>query len=404
MTVVKISKRAAIADATPSPIRRILTFTLVDKFFLIGAVAGLCSSLWLGAYVWLMRSGVVTIRPTYESMRGLHAFLQFYLFFTPFILGFLVQSAPKLFESQEPLPALVRFALPVVVFGALAKIFFPSELVPSLAIAGGLWSVAVSFVFPFSRAPWSARLRFGVFALVSLLSLGAGAFLDLGVPVHGVVLFWFGIVAIIFATGQQFIAGALQGVHPPPRWSLVTLALFGGTGVSLLSGWIEGATPVFSAVLAVLSFASFLYSTRARVILSRGKEPLGFAFLSAHLWAFAGACMLARGPIAADAIIHLWGVGYAATLIIAISLRLIAWITEVALLSDRMVMAILVAWQFVPFVRGFELILALPTNLIVVATAVSAIVLFVWVGTIGYSVVGMVRRQMKVLRSARPAA
>lgn len=397
MSVVQITKRAP-DNSESCPFRRALLFSLADKFFLIGALAGLFSGIALGAYVWLMRSGIVPMHSTYQSMRSLHSFVQFYLFLTPFILGFLIQSAPKLFESRTPLLPLIRKAIPAVIISALAKCFFPESPLPSIALALSLWSAAASLLPQLLNAERQIQLRFGIFVLISLISLGFGSFIDLGAPEKSLILFWFGIISIIFGTGQQFIAGALQGSRPSSRQSLTTLLLFLAAGLALYFRR-DSTGDILAAGLAVLTILSFLRSTGARVLLSKASDPLGFAFISAHFWALVGAVTLIGGPSRADAVLHLWGLGFAASLIIAISLRITAWITNVTLLSERLTLGLLLLWQLAPFTRGLEKILSLPESLILVGAGASATVLILWVAVISFSVLAVLIKQIRAIRA-----
>ena len=404
MSLVQVSKRDHTQPPVPSAIAKMLSFVLIDKFFLLGAAAGLFGSIGLGSYLWLIRSGLVEVDTSVfavRSLRELHAMMQFYLFFTPFILGFLLQSSAKLFESRIPLPRAVRLALPGTVTAAIALILWPASPLAPVIISACIWGVALAMVPHLIAAPWPIRLRFGLFAILGLLSLGIGPFTKIELPTTSLLVFWMGIVPIIFATAQQFIAGVLEGRRPTAKESLLTLLLLIVTGITLGQRDEGALQSSLSAVLALLTFLVFIYSTNATIALRRLNNSFGAAFVFAHIWACVGALLLAAGPLQADSVLHLWGIGYAVTLIIAVSMRLIAWITEVKLLSENSTIALLTAWQIVPALRGFQTVVPYSPTLVWIGVGVGALVLAIWAGTIAISVFSMLRSQYRALCGAQ---
>lgn len=400
MGLVQISSaQKATSTAPGGAVRHLFSITLVDKFFLIGAVAGLFGSIGLGAYLWLLRSGLVPLDLYYHPMRHTHAVLQFYLFFTPFILGFLLQSAPKLLETREPLPTFTRLAFPGTVVAAFALLVAPSSIVGPAIVALCAWGLALALVPAIQRADWAARLRFGFFTVLGLAALGSGPFFNLTSPHAAILLFWFGIVPIIFATGQQFLSGLLSGTRPTAPASLRTLTTFLISGF-LLSSDIAGKE-VLASILVTLTFLSFLHSTKAWNALKHLPSPIAFAFATAHLWALAGGVLLAFGPEYADSVVHIWGIGYAVTLILAISLRIIAWVTDVTLISDWLVTLLLLLWQVVAILRGFQAVIRYPNGLVWIGTGCAAAVMCVWALTIAISVLSMLVSRLRSARQRR---
>ena len=136
MALIQISKNNK-ERAPDSRVKHPFSIVLIDKFFLLGAIAGLFGSLILGIYVWLMRSGLVLPDVRYHSLRSFHATMQFYLFLTPFILGFLLQSGSKLLELEKPLPRMTGIILPLTITGAIFMLFYPQ-------FAVGTWFIATA--------------------------------------------------------------------------------------------------------------------------------------------------------------------------------------------------------------------------------------------------------------------
>lgn len=401
VSLVKISKPAADSPPAACHLSRMLPAVTIDKFFLVGALAGFFGSIMLGAYVWLMRSGLLPANPHYHSLRSLHAFMQFYLFMTPFILGFLIQSAQKLCESQRPLAPAARLALPATVLAAAALLIAPETPLAPYLLAMSIWGVAACMIPLLLAAPLPILLRFGAFAVFGLTCLGAGVFFDLGQAPHALTLFWLGIVPIIFATAQQFIAGVLGGARPSSGASSIMIVLYSAAALAIVSNDGSQASSSCAAFLATTTLIAFLTATRAWKIFLHLREPIGFAFTFAHMWALGGALLLWLGPAQADSVLHVWGIGYALTLIIGVSLRLIGWITDTQPMNERTQVLLLATWQIVPLVRGLQAVLPFPRFAIWLSSACAVAVLAAWAASIATSVYGVVSEQARIKREAR---
>ncbi|MCO6432051.1 MAG: NnrS family protein [Deltaproteobacteria bacterium] len=395
MSLIQISKKDAGGGV--SPLRQVLSITVIDKFFLIGAAAGLFGSLVLGIYVWFMRAGIFTVDGRYHSIRWLHAFTQFYLFMTPFILGFLIQSAPKLFETGKALPKAVHLILPVTICAAVISLLAPDMILGPVLISICCWGLALGFLPNFLSSAAIVKLRFGTPVIVGLLSLGAGVFLDLGVPINALLLFWQGIVSIILATGQQFLAGVLGGRRATPKACGSMLVLFAACAAAIVgikNGW-EGFDKA-AAILASLTLLTFLYSTAAWSLLTRLKQPLALAFFYAHIWALIGAAML-WNTWNADAALHAWGIGFAFTLIIGVSLRLIEWLTDKSPLAGPAALILLSLWQFVASVRTFDSLYGFSHEVLWIGASAALIVLASWASSLATCAFPLIYKQAKIL-------
>ena len=401
MSLVQISKSSTATQTRSCHLSRMLPAVTIDKFFLLGALAGFFGSIILGAYVWLMRSGLLPANPQYHSLRSLHAFMQFYLFLTPFILGFLIQSAQKLFESRRPLPQAVRMALPATVLAAVALAIGPQTPLAAYLLAGSIWGVAACMIRLLILSSLPVLLRFGVLAVFGLTCRGEGVFFDLGIATQAVTLFWLGIVPIILATAQQFVVGVFGGTRPSPRASLLVLALYSTAAWVIASNDGSPASSSYAAIFAVATLLTFLFATRAWSIYRRINEPIGVAFAFAHLWAISGAILLWQGPALSDSVLHVWGIGYALTLIIGISLRLIGWITDTQPMSNRTQIVLLAAWQVVPLVRGLQALLPFPHFAVWLSSACAVGVLGSWAAALITSVYSVVSEQLRIMRETR---
>lgn len=395
MSLVSISRKRRDNASSVSPLRRFLVMIVIDKFFALGAVFGFLGSIGIGVYIWLVRAGYTGVTEQFVASRALHATMQFYLFLVPFILGFLIQSGSKLLEININFPKWVSLSLPCALISGISLIFNPESLIASLLMFFVCWLIGFALLNLTMKASWAARLRFGSFAVLGLFSLGLGAFIDLSNTIYAVSLFWFGIVSIILATAQQFIVGVIGGDRPGIKLSLAYFTTFIFTGIFLLmvAAGSSSAAPL-AAIFAVLTMIIFIYSTKAWRALSSLKESLPLAFTLAHIWAVIGSLLVFQLPHSADAVIHLWGIGYAVTLIIGISLRLVAWITDTPPVNNALLIIMLVSWQVVTFVRGFYVLLPIPNQLVLASSIIAGIVLTVWIYALLSRIYVMFRSKM----------
>lgn len=379
-------------------LKRALAITVIDKYFLFGAASGLFGSLGLGLYLWLIRSGILEFDGDYRAIRGLHASMQFYLFLTPFILGFLLQSGPKLFEVHEPLPRFAYLTLPATVTGAAALIIAPSSFAGPLILSTACLTAAISLLPLYLAATPYVQWRFGGFAMCGLISLSAGAFIDPYLPANAILLFWFGIVSIILATGQQFMAGVLKAKLRSINYFRITAALYSATGLSLLLALLgfHNSWKLISGLM-ILTIISFLNASGGKAIFKNLHTPLGLAFAFAFAWAFIGASLLSRGYANMDNAMHAWGIGFAFTLIIAVSTRLISWITDKQILKDRTLIVSLVLWQIATFVRVTHGIFSFPRIVIIAAGVLTTLVLVTWAAAILSGAVPFVLKDLSAL-------
>lgn len=378
--LISISSKRKLKEKHPSPFRRLFSMLLIDKFFIFGALCGCLGSVGLGVYLWLMRSGVFEISLQFIEWKEMHSKVQFYLFFVPFILGFLVQSASKLLEVETKITHWVRLSLPLVVLSAVSLFIAPEAIIFKILISMACWLTMLSIFRLMLGASWDARFRFGCFVIIGLFCLGVGPYMALGNPLNAVTLLWLGIVSIILGTAQQFIVGVIGGIRPNIKLTILYLFAFILCGFCLaLIGQGHLFFSYAASILSLLTLLTSIYATKGWRAVFKLNESLPLAFVLAHLWALIGSMMLMSLPESADTVLHIWALGYATTLIIGISLRLISWVTETDPVNERALITVLLVWQMFVIARGFYLYFLFSPTVVILMSLCAAGVLTFWV-------------------------
>jgi len=195
----------------------------------------------------------------------------------------------------------------------------------------------------------------------------------------------------------QFIAGVLGGSKLELRECRIVSVLFALTGLTILNLTVMDSSllwGVFSA-LSVATFAAYLYFTKIFRVVLQGEvfKPFAIGFLISWVWAFVGALLAAEGAGAADAALHAWGIGFATTMIIAVSSRVIGYVTMVEVIPEKLFLGVLAIWQLVPIGRSLRHIFSLPPFFSWLVVASTVLVLGAWLAGIARAIKTMIMRK-----------
>lgn len=329
---------------------------LVHHFFLAGILCGFIGTTYLGAHMWLILNGQIAPRMSYPALKELHALLQVYGFLGLFILGFLLQSAPKVFGGKTLINRSAILIIPGVVCGIVALLLF-SHLIIGRVLLALAFSAALTFLLPPLLHSSPARLiSVGIPSIQGLLVLVAGTFLPLDVPTNALLIVWGGIVAVILGASQQFIAGALGGKRMSLQAGILLAALLLSSTLALGLGVFRGITAAnFWMLVSALCTGTLLVHAAASGVIGIFKFPfdsLSFALATGLLWALIATLGLSHGAAYSDLVLHTLLTGLAVPLIIAVSSRIIGFLSGVQALSDRSLLLLIALWQCVPLFRG----------------------------------------------------
>lgn len=393
--IVQISKRRRRAPL----LERLQNAPMVHKFFLVGAFFGVLGTAWLGVHLWLMLNGQVHMHGMlYFIFKNLHALVQFHFFLGLFIVGFYLQTAPKLFEIPDPTPRWTLLILVPLLLAGICLVLLPHLHIHRYLVAVSFFATAAVITNYYRRATLENRLRMGVLSIFGLCSLGASSFLDLTNPLIAVTVFWCGIFSVILAVSQQFIIWILGGKKLRPAQSSILLILyFAAATCSILVLTFPDFQPLGFRLFAIFSLLSAQYlfiATRAAAISWRRlSDPLALALSMAQFWAVVGCILLFFGPQNSDATLHLWATGIAVTMVIAVSSRVVGVLSGKDVFGSRTLLLLLLAWQIVPLGRGLRYALALPSWFSWITGAAAIGVFFVWSASIFWRIARILYRQ-----------
>lgn len=355
------NKKPSEPSRSPTP--------LVDKFFLVALLGGSFGLLFLGFKVWMMRSGYAPIDNSYLRLRELHVLVLFYIFFGISINGFIIQAAPRLLQITKPFSlALSILILLSPIAGVALEIISGRTLLSQLLLAAPPFLTSSLLVMRQGRRCLRPHSLFVIF---SLLSMSAGAFFEISQQQLALPLFWASIGGALLGTSPVFIVNLLGG---KPLSSELFYSLFFTFIVSVfLLVFIE--TFELGATLSLIVTFIFCYATRL-FSQGNGTKFLTYAFRFGFFWCVIGWIILVLNPSRTDNTIHILAIGWAMSILFALSLHITSFIAGKGPINCRFALSALVLWQIAPITRG---ILPQTPALLVLTTLCASVLLFtVW--------------------------
>lgn len=369
---------------------------LIDKFFVVGAVSSLIGGAVLGAHLWMMLNGRMPMASDFVWLRHLHALVQTYLFFGLFILGFLLQTAPKILKVKLRIIPLFLAAVPLLFGGVTLELQSPGGL--------GRWVLAFPFAatallvgYLASRGHEAFRESYAWWVILSLCGLAVSPFFPVDRADNAQLFIWGGVVPVTFATGQQFIFAFLGGARLAKGINRILFALYSAALVALFAARVCEIASLWrvGGGLAAASLAVYIVATSAtRAASSAHRDPLSFAFVTGYGWGIVGSLMLAfAGPDLLDSAFHILVLGWFTPLIIAVSSQVLGAISGKFLLPKWFVHGMLLVWQVVPVGRGLRSVIDLSPGLSLVVATVTSIVFLLWMIGVANSAVRIARKK-----------
>lgn len=375
-----------------------------DKFFSLGMLTGAIGSVAVGAYLWLVLNGEVQVPHSYFSLKAFHASIQLHFFTGAFILGFLLQGSSRILESSKEVLPLSRLLFPLLFIALILRLVsanYISSILTSITFVGAFVCVAPVLL----HTAKDRKISMGLPCAVSLVALAVGALYDTAIPDTALTVLWWGIISVILGIGQQFIGNILGGRRLSLPQTYVTYSFFCIAGVCLLlSTYFDNALAwKLFTVAATACFSFYIFFTQLYKA-ARLREPFALAFLIAWFWGWGSSCAALFVPHHADTLLHLWGTGLVATLIFAVSSRVVSHVTEVEVFPRRLFFLVIILWQIVPIGRGLKTYLALPPQFSWVVVTASAIVFVLWITRIARSLIYLITRLRRTRAQSFQAA
>lgn len=358
---------------------------IVDKFFMLGAVSGIFGTAYLGIHLWLMRTGQIEPWITYHQAKYLHALVQNSLFFGLFILGFIFQAGPKLLEVEgRTSPAALICAISPII-GVVCKFLLPTWHLAEVLVAAPFLAASLFIASLARRADFSRRMFLALPLIVGALVMAAVPLMPMADPAIGLFALWGGIAPVILGAGQQFISGFLGGAKVGTARGGIFLASYLCSLIVLCFWLFDYAQSSLLwrlfGVLSLICLVSYLHAVDIRRVFANLKfEPLALSFFAGYFWALFGAAAISSGYSSADDVLHLWAAGWAVTITMALSAKVIGFLSGGAILSERKLILLLLVWQAVPLGRGASWIVGSAYSWVVALAA--SIVFAVWGGAL----------------------
>ncbi|MCB0345170.1 MAG: hypothetical protein KDD66_08625 [Bdellovibrionales bacterium] len=352
---------------------------MVDKFFALGALFGVVGTLGYGLYLWLVFNNLLPLVGSYPELRRVHALVQIFLFFGLFVLGFVSQAGGKMLGADLRFAKIPLVLLPVYVLGGIAMLFGQFWGACIVSASFSCYAIRICHVcIGGCEHPLQA-----VLTVLGLSILAISPFLSLENPTSALIVMWGGYGTLLFAASGQFIDSFLGGSTLAGRAGVLFLVLHVIGVLLLVFGSASKLKYIAVAALAVLLVYLFATSFH-KWVSSFCMNPFGFAVVSGYLWATAAWAVLLVGRHASfDLTVHILATGWAATLILAISSQVIAFLTgRKYLLPRNLWWTLLAVWQLVPLGRGAFHLFGIPSWFSLVVAASSTAVMMCWATSI----------------------
>ncbi|MCB0331966.1 MAG: hypothetical protein KDD55_00635 [Bdellovibrionales bacterium] len=328
----------------------------VHLFFAVAILAGLVGISYLGIHLWLMRVGLMEMRPSFLSFRALHAEIQLFLFFGFFVLGFIAQASPKLLQVDRRMSPWCMLSLIFAPSGLLLEHVFSFPVIGKLLLSGSFLLILLCLIPLALGGSTERRWPVGGLFSIGLLSFSIGVWLPIERTEVSLLVFWAALLPSVLAASQQFLSGLFGGRFLRFRQLLLVIVLYFCSVFSLIKmaypfELFDSPMDVF-ALSALLLVVVFLRVTKVNIRRATGFVRLTFLF--ALTWSLVGPILIIFHLLAADAILHLYALGVGFTLLLGVSLQILNHLSGRELLSRRVSLLFLCVWQLVPLLRCFS--------------------------------------------------
>ena len=393
VTIPSIQLRVDSATLKPSSAKAI---PMVGPFFVCGAVFGFLGSIYLGVHLWLAMQGYIGLKFVPGHFRELHLLTQVYLFIGLFILGFIFQSSPRIVAAPVTASPRLLWIIPITLLGVSLSISDYYSVYGHIFISAAYLTGAIYIV---SLGPFfikTKRVRLLVAHLIGVLLIAGGPFLPLTDAHFAAWFFWASLGLIITASSEQFFVAFLEGQKLDDSvglklifFQLITSAI----GLVSYLTFDPLMTKIWGASICLfLLFFLIRIGFKIKASFSEA-SPLSLAFTLGYIWAMLGGVTLIFASFSPyDRALHAWVMGWAITLIFAISVQVLSWVSRTPLLTRRLALFNLWTWQPLVCARVGKGILPIGESLSYVISILAGVSFLIWLGALGRAIWSLARR------------
>ncbi len=354
---------------------------VVHHFWKLSLFFALLAGFPQGVFLWLQLNGLLLPNENYFYIVALHADIQILCFFGLFLAGFLFTAGFHLNGgSPRPFKEVVWVA-PAIGCGLLLTLFPLSEFTGKLLLSAcflyaGLLMYHAAKEGSFPRPPIT------LLSVLGSLTMAIAPFMPLADPQTGIIILICGPLFFVYLAGMQLIPNIMKAGMPNRQlmklfmaltlllWLLCMAHLF----LFPLPWWCIGS-------LMVLLCLTYLFAVHLVTgICYCGPTSLALGFIFGFTWNIAGALMLiVYGEQGVDAAIHLIAAGQITGHVIAVGSRVAGFFSGDYVMKEEKLIALLLCWQILPVVRGFDGFLFTAPPLLIACSAATAMILFlIW--------------------------
>ena len=320
---------------------------IADKFFLFAALSGFIGTTYLGVHLLMMLSGIIEDTSNYLKFKQLHSYIQFYLFFGLFILGFLFQAGSKIFSTKI---GISKHCIKLLVFPLTGVIILINNMESLIGKVFLIIPFLYAFYFlvkVFLKASTEIKIGLCLSAIMGIGTFIFSVFLNLTNLENALFLLWAGCGGIIFTAGQQFICNVFGGKKIGKDKGWIFLGLFILSSVSLFINF------KLYISLSFFTLVFYLYATDfKKLYLKIKKDPLALAMILSFFWALIAPLLGVFNLINSDQILHIWASAWILPIMIFVSARVINQFSVKGVFSPQKLFILLFLWQSVPLTRG----------------------------------------------------
>ncbi len=363
------------------PVSRLGFGPIADKFFVVGALSSVIGTGWIGAHMWLSLNGQLPMKSFYVDMRELHVLIQMYLFLGFFVLGFLAQAGPKIVGAKLPPSPLTLLWIPLSVLGVVFWYTLPESIIGK-GIISGVYISAILYAARFQQSGEpTLSATAGRLNLLGLFGFALSPILPLEESSVALIIFWSGVGALIIGSGQQFIAAFLGGTRCSKRQAhyLFILVLVTGAALSLSPVLKMSVLSNLAGFFASVTIGYYVYCTKLYLgYRTAHQDGLALSFLISFFWAIVGSfILLYQGNGISDLVFHLWAIGWATPLILAVSGQIMGFMSGKNITKNPLFISALIFWQIVPVGRALLPYVKFPASFSwLVSTSASTVLIF----------------------------
>ncbi|MDD2941701.1 MAG: NnrS family protein [bacterium] len=390
-------------DNTGSLTSKLLTASIADKFFTVGALSCVIGIGYHGVHLWLMLKGKLPPYQHYMALRESHAYLQLFMFFGLFILGFVFQAAGKIIGGTQSASPRVLF-LPLVIVASLTIFFIPGLNNLSRGLLTLPFLVAFIHVLAVVRSAPKPNWRATVLMLLGLVGFNVAPWTSFFLPFPALVSLNLSVTMVVFGAGEQFVVNFAGGKRLQGTAGTAIVGLLSGVFtiglLFILFPKLQTNSTLTTCWLSLLTLATLSYTWHTELFalpmkLSLFRDtPVRIAIVTGYIWLLTGTTLgVIYGAIVSDGLLHIIALGWGATIVFAVSGQIVTSMSGTKYFKPERTKLALLLWQPVIIDRGLLPVISPSWSFPWLTSVLASIVVSWWA-------LGIILAERRIIRAA----